>query len=169
MTISGNIKNLFIIRRSLVIFVMRLIAIELVFGIFYLSIRYINSFLGISFSQFLLVESVIFMSIEIFLICYVILSWVSNYYVLKDKELIIVSGILVRKEQSISLSGAQSITYEMSIIGRILNYGNVHLYSPVLQKEVYLSGVSEPKSIAEEIERRVKKGDTKLGMIVRRN
>lgn len=165
----ANSKNVIIIRRSIVIFVMRLIVIELIFGVFYLSIRYINNLLGISFESFLLIELVIFMSFEIGLICYVILDWVSNYYVLKDKELVIVSGILTKKEQSFSLSGAQSISYDQGIVGRILNYGNVHLYSPVLQREVYLSSISSPKSIAEIIENKAKKGEARVGMVLRRS
>lgn len=166
--VAGS-KNVIIIRRSMVIFVMRLIVIELIFGVFYLSIRYINNLLNLSFNSLFLIESVVFMSLEICLICYVILDWVSNYYVLKDKELVIVNGILAKKEQSFSLSGAQSISYGQGIIGRILNYGNLHLYSPVLQREVYLSSISNPKSIAEIIENKVKKGEARVGMVLRRS
>lgn len=162
------------IHRSLVVFVWRLLIVELLFGLLYIFARIVadflnvNQILGVGLEPYIFFQSLAFFFIEISLVLFVVLHWLSNYYIIKGNELIVVTGILVKKEQAFSLSGAQAITYEEGIIGRLLNYGDVHLFSPILQKEVYLSNVPDPKHIVDLIETAKSADSSRYGFMVRR-
>jgi uncharacterized membrane protein YdbT with pleckstrin-like domain len=54
---------------------------------------------------------------------WVILDWSHERFVITDKRVLLISGLLTRKVAIMPLSKVTDLTYERSLIGRILGYG----------------------------------------------
>jgi uncharacterized membrane protein YdbT with pleckstrin-like domain len=148
---TGNI----IIRKSLAVMFIRLIVIEVLFGILYLLLRYIFIIADINFettfalNKFSLIKPIIFSFIEIGITGFIFLQWVNNYYALNSHELIYISGIISKKEESYAIKNVQTVSFEQGILGRLFKFGTVKIFSPALQQELYLSEVTHPEKIVD--------------------
>lgn len=67
-----------------------------------------------------------------------------------------------------SIKNLQSVSFEQGLIGRIFNFGNVKAFSPALQKELFLTEVSSPSKIVENIKDVLEEGNNKAQFIIRR-
>lgn len=54
---------------------------------------------------------------------WVILDWSHERFVITDKRVLLISGLLTRKVAIMPLSKVTELTYERSVIGRVLGYG----------------------------------------------
>ena len=170
---NQNSNNL-IIRKSTAVMFTRLIMFELLFGILYMLLRIGLRYLDIqldtefSLSPLALVKSLFFMIVEISVAGFVILQWINNYYILSSDEIYFMTGIISKKKKSYSLENIQSVSCEQGLIGRILNYGRVKIFSPALQQELLLTEVSNPNTIVDNIKKNLKDNANKPKFIMRR-
>lgn len=155
-----------VIRRSVAVFIIRIILLELVFEIIYLSWRTLIHFLPTSLETTLTlnVASLIFFLILVtviqnILLIIIALNWSRNYYEFRTKDIAQYKGILTNTKQSYEYRDIQSISVHQSILGRMFNYGSVTLYIPTLGHDVHFNEVSNPtgfvallKSIKPDIE-----------------
>lgn len=166
--------NNLVIRKSTAIMFIRLVTFEILSGILYVLLRLGLKYFDIQFDSELsltplaLVKSLFFMVVEIGVAGYVILQWVNNYYILNSKELRYVTGILSKREMNYSLKNIQSVSFEQGLVGRILNYGSVKIFSPALQQELFLTEVSNPSKIVDNIKDVLDKSNNKAQFILRR-
>jgi len=163
-----------IIRKSMVMMFLRLIVVELLIAVVYLGIRFalaalqIEADIDLSLNPLVLTKSIFFMLIEIFTAIFLFLKWANNYYILREKEIIYVTGIISRRERNYSLDNIQSISSEQGLVGRILNYGTIKIFSPALQRELFLTDIPDPKEVVEKIKQVSTTIPGKMGFILRR-
>jgi uncharacterized membrane protein YdbT with pleckstrin-like domain len=148
---TGNI----IIRKSMAVMFLRLIAIEVLLGLIYLLLRYVFILSDIhlettfALNTLSLIKPIIFSIIEIGLSGFVFLHWVNNYYALNAHELIYFNGIIIKKEVSYAIKNVQTVSFEQGIVGRLFKFGSVKIFSPALQHELFLTEVPNPHKIVD--------------------
>ena len=161
-----------IIRKSMVTMFMRLIVVELLVAGVYFAIRlglavlHVQADIDLTLNPLVLTKSLFFTLIEIVFAMYIFLQWANNYYILKEKEIVYVTGIITRRERNYSLANVQSISSEQGLFGRILHYGTITIFSPALQRELYLTEISNPRDMVEKI-KQVAAIPGKMGFILK--
>jgi len=154
---NNQYSNNLTIRKSAAVMFIRLVMFEFLSGILYvllrMGLRYLDIQLDTEFSltPLALVKSLFFMIAEIGVAGFVILQWINNYYILTSNEIKYITGIISKREMNYSLENVQSVSFEQGLIGRILNYGSVKIFSPALQQELFLTEVPNPSKIVENI------------------
>lgn len=145
-----------IIRRSVALFAARVILLELVFEVIYLTWRTLIHYLpfsletvvtlnGVSIIFFLILVTIIQ---NIFLV-YIVLRWVNDYYEIGPDEIAHVTGTLSRTRKSYPYRDIQSITVHQSFLGRLFKYGEINLYIPTLGHDLHFKEVSHPSRFVE--------------------
>lgn len=145
-----------VVRRSVTLFVLRVIFLELVFEVIYLSWRGLIHFLPFSFENIIVLNAIsivfflVFVTIiqNIFLI-FITLNWVNDYYEIRPDEIAHITGIFSKTQKTYPYRDIQSITIHQGFIGRLFNYGSVNLYIPALGQELYFNEVSSPEKFVE--------------------
>lgn len=171
---SYQYSNNLIIRKSAAVMFIRLIMFELLAGILYvllrMGLRYLDIQLDTEFSltPLALVKSLFFMTVEIGVAGFVILQWINNYYILTSNEIKYITGIVSKKEMNYSLKNIQSVSFEQGLIGRILNYGSVKIFSPALQQELFLNEVPYPSQVVDNIKDVLEESNNKAQFIMRK-
>ncbi|MCL6096610.1 MAG: PH domain-containing protein [Patescibacteria group bacterium] len=143
------------IRGSIVILTARLATALVLFEALHVIAYYILN-LGIPLpfglhrqvAQVLLVLDILKLFAELYFIVNITLSWVNNTYYLTDKHLIQRRGIFRAEEDVFHFDNIRSISISQSIIGKILNYGDIILKTSAsggYQGDVVMSGVANPK------------------------
>jgi len=148
--ISEQANYTYIMRQSPVFLVTRIVGVEVLMLITHFVLRYsleqIFTLLSFPFSvQALFVEAVIIQIVNLYFLVVVVLSWVNEYYILNPKEVVIKKGIVSSRSTTYEFANLQSMTIRQSFWGRILNYGTIKLYNPVLRADVYLTNISNPE------------------------
>ena len=162
------------IQKSVVVLFLKLVLLEVSIGVIYILLRIGFSYLSpqmdteLLSNPFSLIKSTLFMFVEISIAGFVILQWINNYYIVTLSEIVFITGIISKKEVGYSLKNIQSITVEQDILGRILNYGNIKIFSPALKEDLYLIEISDPKNIVDSIKKILSEKSDKSQFILRR-
>jgi uncharacterized membrane protein YdbT with pleckstrin-like domain len=69
------------------------------------------------------------------------IPWRSRCWILTDRRLIRHTGVLNIQERSIPLANIQDVNYTASLLGRLLNYGNLEVESAGQEDEEAMIGV----------------------------
>ncbi len=171
---NNQYSNNLTIRKSAAVMFIRIVILELLLGILYvllrMGLRYLDIQLDTEFSltPLTLVKSLFFMVAEIGVAGFVILQWINNYYILTSNEIKYITGIISKREMNYSLKNIQSVSFEQGLIGRIFNYGNVKIFSPALQQELFLAEVPNPSQIVENIKEVLEESNNKAQFIMRK-
>ena len=159
--------NTTIIKRSITLFVFRVILLELFFELIYLTWRTLVHFFPFSIETTisLNIVSIIFFIILITIIqniilIYIALRWANNYYELKEDEVIQITGIISKTKKAYPVSDIQSITLQQGFMGRLFNYGNISFYIPTLGHDLNFNEVSDPQEFIELIKNAQPKDST---------
>lgn len=144
-----------IIRGSIILLAFRLATTILIFEFIYLVIHYI---LTIPFqlaspwdqqaSLLLFIIQIIKIVLEISFILYLVLEWSTSFYYIDGHHLVKHHGIIKFDEDTYDFKTVRSISIHESIIGRILNYGNIMLKTSAsggYQVLVTLMGINNPR------------------------
>jgi membrane protein YdbS with pleckstrin-like domain len=153
---SHKILPSVVIRRSIALFIIRIILLELLFEIIYLTWRGVIHFLPFSLETTIVLNGI---SILLFLVFITLvqnliligmaLRWVNDYYEIRSDELVHIKGILSKTESAYPYRDIQSITIHQGFFGRIFNYGDVSLYIPTLGHDLHFNEISDPNKFAE--------------------
>jgi uncharacterized membrane protein YdbT with pleckstrin-like domain len=145
-----------IIRKSIAMFVIRVILLELVFEVMYLTWRGLIHFLPFSVETVITLNSIslIFFLILVTVIqntvlIYIALIWSNDYYEFRANDIAHFKGVLTKSKQSYQYQDIQSISIQQSILGRLFNYGNITLLIPTIGHDVHFNEVTDPKSFVE--------------------
>jgi uncharacterized membrane protein YdbT with pleckstrin-like domain len=145
-----------VIRRSVALFTIKVILLELIFEIVYLTWRTVIHYLPFSLETIVTLNgvSIIFFLILItviqnILLVYIALRWVNDYYEISPDEISHVTGIFSKTRKSYPYRDIQSITVHQGVMGRLFNYGEVNLYIPTLGHELHFREVSDPARFVE--------------------
>lgn len=148
-SISTNNSYSYTIRKTTAMLIMRIVIVEVLIMTVHYLVRVlmyaIAKQLNVELSLIALtVEMVIIQVINVSLLMIGVLNWISEIYVLNPKELVVKRGIFSSQATTYEFSNLQSMTVNQSIWGRILNYGNIRLYNPVLREEVIMTNIPSP-------------------------
>lgn len=166
--------DILVIRKSAALMIVKLITFELLAGFIYillrLALRALDLELDTEFSldPLALIKSFFFLLIEIAVAGYVILQWLNNYYIFTSREVKYITGTFTKREMNYSLSNIQSVSFEQGLIERVLNYGNIKIFSPALKQELFLTEVTSPRQIVETIKQVIEDDSGNTKFIMRR-
>lgn len=85
------------------------------------------------------------------LMLYVVLAWVFEFYIIKNDSIIVRNGIIFSREDVYQMEDIKTINVYQGFWGKIFNTGTVSFYAFRAQKHVYLSGVDKPNAVAAHI------------------
>lgn len=160
MKLSGNTTKLssIVVRKSVFLFVLRVILLELLFEVIYLAWRALIHLLPFSLENIvtLNIVSIFFFLVLItviqnILLIYITLKWVNEYYEIRPDEIAYITGILSKTQMAYPYRDIQSITIHQGFFGRMFNYGSVYLYIPTLGQELHFNEISDPGKFVEQI------------------
>jgi len=148
------------IKQGVIILVFKIIGIELVMLLLHFlmgkAIVLFNihgvSVWGINIETW---ELAIFHIINTSWLLWVILRWMAVHYTINNIEISISTGILSKYTRSYDIRWIQEVRVQKSFLWRILWYGSVKLYNPMLWSDISLKNIQNPdmcaKLIREEI------------------
>jgi membrane protein YdbS with pleckstrin-like domain len=85
------------------------------------------------------------------LLLYVILDWVFEYYIIKEDSIVVRQGIIFSHENVYQIEDVKTIEVNQGFFGKIFKIGTVHFYAYRAQKHIYLNNISNPNTIAAHI------------------
>ncbi len=139
------------IRQSISLLLLRLIVLELIAVVFVI-LTY--SFLGnsdfmkeIFGDRYWIYNTLIFFLFTVgkmFLIMFVVMQWLNEYYEVNPKEIIHRSGLIFKTEERNRLDHLGLVGIEQGIFGRIFNYGTITLFNWTLEKYTSLYLIHNP-------------------------
>lgn len=98
----------------------------------------------------------VFLGVAIFLLAlYAIrpfLYWITTQYVFTDRRIIIRSGLVARQGRDMPLSKVNNVSFDVSVIGRILNYGRLTIDS-ASDESLIIDDVPDVEKIQREVNR----------------
>jgi uncharacterized membrane protein YdbT with pleckstrin-like domain len=150
-----------VIRKSLTLVMLRVFLLQLLVVVIYLVIRlpktyilarlldepdyhYLNFWLGIAVFCAIIV-------IQTALLATIILRWFNEYYVFKENTIVHTKGIFTQRNDIYSLRTIEAASVHQTILGRLLGYGTIRIYSPVLKKEYFLHEIPNPHEMKDVI------------------
>lgn len=57
------------------------------------------------------------------------MRWISTQYVFTDRRVIVRDGVIAKHGRDMPLSKVNNVTFDVSMLGRMLNYGELHIQS----------------------------------------
>lgn len=151
-----------LIRQSPTLLFIKLFLLEILSIIVYLFVDYTGRVIYPPFNLSIfsedrhLIEIILFSLMnlfEIIFMMYLTLQWISNYYIIRAESILHREGIFHLKEETFSLKNIETFTVDQWFVGRVLGYGHIKFYSPVLKQEYYLKNVSQPVRLKNVIEK----------------
>ncbi|MEO6761639.1 MAG: PH domain-containing protein [Candidatus Saccharimonadales bacterium] len=145
-----------VIRKSIAILTIKVVALQIIIVLIYLTARlsklfvlrqifidddyhHLNFWLGIMlFMIVIMVQTIILVTI--------MLQWFNEYYEVKKDIIVHTTGVFKRKEDIYSLTTVEAGNVVQTLLGRILNYGTVKIYSPVLKREYSITDIPNPQT-----------------------
>ncbi len=149
-----------LIRQTHLVLVGKLLVLEVILAVLYISFRlskflispYLSPELFMDLSIASLVVFFVLTLLEMMLVVSVILIWSNDYYLIGQSAVIHRRGIFHLKEETYSLENIEAITVEQGFIGKVLDFGTIQFYSPVLRQQYYLHNIPHPLKLKEQIE-----------------
>lgn len=86
------------------------------------------------------------------LVLYVVLSWIFNYYIIKKDVIFIRNGIIFSHEYTYQIADIKGITVMQGVLAKLLNTGSIKLNIFRADKEIILFNIDNPKEISLHIE-----------------
>jgi len=146
-----------IIRKSVAVLISKVLMLQLVVMLLYLLLRLTkywflrqiftdNNYHDLNFWLGIIIFVVILILQTITLVA-VVLEWFFEYYEVRKDLIIHTKGVLRKKEDIYSLKTVEAGNVNQSFMGKLLNFGTVQVYSPVLQSEYFLRDIPDPHHI----------------------
>lgn len=145
-----NKSAVYVIRKSFPLLIIRIILVELILESIYLLWRIGIDFMFVApdakvfLHQFTTVIFIAVTILQVFLLLVLVLRWSTDFYELQDDEVIKMNGIFSKNGKAFAYQNIQSITVRQSLLGRLLRYGTVYLYIPVLGQDIAFNEVPNP-------------------------
>lgn len=127
-----------------------LILLALVFGLFFL-MRAVNDWLGGSAIGTWIIAIVCLFILIVFVIR-PFLYWVTTQYVFTNRRIIVRSGLIARHGRDMPLSKVNNVSFDVSVGGRILNYGMLTIDS-ASDEALIINDVPNVEEIQREVNR----------------
>jgi uncharacterized membrane protein YdbT with pleckstrin-like domain len=152
---EAEIKHIFapvIIRRSAVFLFFKLLVLELLVVVIFITFRIPVHLLQegelvLDYNDIFNTYTIIFVVLSFFkltVLLAIILMWMNDYYEVLPGELIHKRGIFHTKSTTFSLSNIELQDVDQGIIAKIFNYGTIEIFNPLLKQTFWLVNVPYP-------------------------
>lgn len=160
--------NIYILRTSLFKLILRIVKIE-----FYLTIAFIITRFGvtsfenlvdeyISFDIFYLLITTFFGILSFYIMLNILLNWVARYFIIKNGEFIERKGIMNSKQLIKPLVGVEWIQVRQGFLGKLMNFGDLIIHTPLLKKNLIVKDISSPEKFQQHIYRHFKTSSSQV-------
>jgi membrane protein YdbS with pleckstrin-like domain len=85
------------------------------------------------------------------LMLYIVLDWVFEYFIIKNDTIVLRRGIIFSHEDVYQMEDVKTINVYQGFWGKLFNTGTVSFFDASVRKPEYLSGIDNPNAIAAEI------------------
>ncbi len=147
---SMNNKHTFsiIVRRSILLPITRIALLQFMVGLAIATL----SFVAVYFADIVPMGILLFTGVVIILLIFdiifcvfILLRWWHEYYIIKEAKVIHRKGVLYERTQTHHCERIESITVEQSLLGKIMDHGDIQVSEPPMQQELMLYGIPQPK------------------------
>ena len=152
-----------VVRESIASLLLRLFAVEFFIGLFGLLMRIPLLYILSSITNELVTYSLyglvyfLYQVINTTVLLLVILDWYNRSYVIRTDDIALRSGVFKVQEQLLQYDNIESVQVTQSLLGRILKFGSIRMYNPLLRQETEITNIAHPQSIAKKIQKLVPK------------
>ena len=112
---------------------------------------YLISYIKLPLTRYAAVAVFVIILIIIVYIIWQIIGWYSKEYILTESKIIVKSGIIFTRKNSMPYSTIQDINTSQSIFARLFNVGSISAYSAYDNNQVALDYISNPSKVEEMI------------------
>jgi len=82
--------------------------------------------------------------VEMIVLFYAVIRWHNHYNMLRSDRILTSRGVFLRRQRLFAIKNIESISVRQGIIGKIFNFGTLHLYAPTLNHQIKMLGVNDP-------------------------
>lgn len=139
------------IRLSISFLIIKLLLLEFLAAVFILTFSfpfsYLDAALGLSqiFYSPQNIFLIIFIIIKSYLSFIVIFQWLNEYYEITPTKIVYRKGFIFHKIDHYNFSHIKSIGFHQGLLGKIFNFGTIHMYDWFNREKVYLYLIHNPK------------------------
>jgi uncharacterized membrane protein YdbT with pleckstrin-like domain len=157
--VKSEEPNALFLRGSTFLLVFKVITIIVLATILQLFIRLPILFLDFNKETILQLYSfntslVLLLSVlEIISIVLTMLNWINEYYEIIPGKIIHRKGVFFTKQEIFACHHVESIELLQGFMGKLFNYGSLDLFSPTLEKKIFLYNINNPDKYTKSIER----------------
>lgn len=85
------------------------------------------------------------------LLLYIVLSWVFEYYIIKHDSIIVRKGIIFSDENAYQMEDIKTIEVFQGFFGKLFNMGTLRLFAFRARQDIVLTGIDRPHRVAAHI------------------
>ena len=143
-----------IVRQSIIPLGFKLVSLEILFSI--LNMLLVNTFNGsiLGTGSFSIFQPILISTVsmaKIILMLMAVFEWAGKKYIIRNDNITIQDGVLSNNKKVIKSTHIETIELKQNLVERILNYGTIKIYSPMLNKLVFLRNITKPKNVISNI------------------
>ncbi len=83
----------------------------------------------------------------------VIVVWFYRYYVITPEGIYLYKGVIFRQMDNFDMKSVRKVTVEQGLMGRIFNYGDIVMESPLISHDIRLHNIHKPTKVVKLIEK----------------
>lgn len=161
-----------VIGQSIIPLGVKLIVLEIIFS---LLVLIVSTFFSGPTENFelsymaLMIQSILFFImtiVKMWVLMTVVLEWAGKKYIIRKEDLTLQDGVFSQRKEVINSSHIETIDLSQNFFERMLNLGTIELYSPMLDKRIYLRNITKPRQVIRHIREAFNsKGSEKMVMM----
>ncbi len=150
---NTKVSQNYVIRRSPVVLVYKIIIIELIFLVLFFSVSAIFNFFELEQVFWgplsaLAVINFLIQFINIIVILLILLAWINRKYIINEDQVIKTRGIIKKRTDAFDIGEIQVAKVRQSIPGRIFKYGDIDFQLLFVEEIVHFKYISKPHVVA---------------------
>ncbi len=136
-----SLKPMMVVRQSKVLLGARMVVVHFIFFVLYLL------FLAVfeDRSTWFRIQGFLWLNlVEVFVIFYAAVRWHNHYYLVRPDKILTSRGVFLRRQRFFAIKNIEAISVKQGVVGRLLNFGTLHLYAPTLNHRIHMFGINDP-------------------------
>lgn len=149
-------EKTYIARQNAILLALQILVFTMIFNAMYLGVSILADFFyefnNSTWGNVVTYDTlsyIFLMLIHAIILCGMVLRWYGTYYFLENSYFVLHSGIVFKKETRIRITHSVNVTLKQNWIGRIFQYGTVHIMDSNSQQRVTLYAVADPQKFVE--------------------
>lgn len=138
------------IRQSIFFLHLRIVTLEIITALIILSFHTVimtaqsRNLIEEGLVAFNIPVFLILVAVKLFLVIFVIVQWLNEYYEITPSEVRFRKGLIFKREEKSKMEHIGSVKLEQGIFGRIFNFGTIKLFNWTTEKDVLLYLIHNP-------------------------